>query len=629
MSFSNFKISRKITVAFSVVVCVVLIMCGIVFVAMKSTETAAFALDRSNLTMDAADAALAALVEQQNAVRGFVGTGDEKFVQTYAARTTDFNTATEALAKDPIAGAHVDDLKAAATQVWSEEQEQIAKRRDPAGAAEAMASLQTHGRLTRVRAVMKQIVDGMRAEVDARTSDEGKAFKLASVTLLVGALLSAGLAGLMGWLMTRAIAGPVTGMTRAMNRLAEGDLSVEVPAIGRRDEIGAMATAVQVFKDNGVALRQADAETRRLETQAAEERRTADEARAALAAEQAFVVESVANGLARLSDGDLTFRLTEAFPGDYRKLQDDFNAVMVQLQDAMKVIVMNAAAMKSGAGEISQAADDLSRRTEQQAATLEETAAALDEITSTVRRTAEGAGQANTAVVTARADAEKSSEVVGQAVAAMSGIEKSSSEISQIIGVIDEIAFQTNLLALNAGVEAARAGDAGKGFAVVASEVRALAQRSAEAAKEIKALISTSTQQVGQGVSLVGQTGQALERIASQVNQISGLVSEIAASAQEQATGLSQVNTAVNQMDQTTQQNAAMVEESTAASHSLAQEAEELSRLVSRFRIGEVAANDARVVRAREQARPVRALKTSGGSAQRKPDSHADSWEEF
>ena len=253
----------------------------------------------------------------------------------------------------------------------------------------------------------------------------------------------------------------------------------------------------------------------------------------------------------------------------------------------------NIGGIRSGSSEISQAADDLSRRTEQQAASLEETAAALDEITATVNRTASGARQASDVVQAARGDAESSGTVVREAVTAMGAIGKSANEISQIIGVIDEIAFQTNLLALNAGVEAARAGEAGRGFAVVATEVRGLAQRSAEAAKEIKALITTSTAHVGSGVSLVGQTGEALQRIVDRVAEIDTLVSEIAASAQEQAIGLGQVNTAVNQMDQVTQQNAAMVEQTTAASHSLSREAEALAQSVDRFNVGGPAARSA------------------------------------
>ncbi|MDZ4372743.1 MAG: methyl-accepting chemotaxis protein [Phenylobacterium sp.] len=206
-------------------------------------------------------------------------------------------------------------------------------------------------------------------------------------------------------------------------------------------------------------------------------------------------------------------------------------------------------------------------------------------MTATVRKTADGAQQADTVVADARANAEASTDVVSRAVAAMGEISASSGQIGQIIGVIDEIAFQTNLLALNAGVEAARAGDAGKGFAVVASEVRALAQRSAEAAKEIKDLISVSTRQVGSGVELVDKTGKALNQIFEQFSQISVVVTEIAASAREQASALGQVNTAINQMDTTTQQNAAMVEESTAASHTLSRQAVDLSQLISAFQV--------------------------------------------
>ncbi len=300
-------------------------------------------------------------------------------------------------------------------------------------------------------------------------------------------------------------------------------------------------------------------------------------------------VNQIASGLSRLAEGDLEQRIEVEFIPSLDRLRVDFNASLETLERSMSAISANSQAIRTGTGEISTAADDLSRRTEQQASSLEETAAALEQITATVKKTAEGAKHARDVVSTAKVDADKSGEVVREAMAAMTGIDKSSKQISQIIGVIDEIAFQTNLLALNAGVEAARAGDAGRGFAVVASEVRALAQRSAEAAKEIKGLISTSTAQVDQGVLLVTQTGKALERIVAQVVEINGIITDIAASAQEQATGLQQVNTAVNEMDQVTQKNAAMVEETTAASHALSNETEELGRLVSRYRIRQAA----------------------------------------
>ena len=318
-----------------------------------------------------------------------------------------------------------------------------------------------------------------------------------------------------------------------------------------------------------------------------EQRRKAEEAgREAIRQERALVADSIGVALAKLAGKDLTYRLSSEMPDAYRKLQADFNGAIEQLEDVMKSVTGSASAIHSGTREISTAADDLSQRTEQQAASLEETAAALHEITATVEKSAEGATHARQVVAAANEDAKKSAVVVRQAVEAMDAIAKSAQQISQIIGVIDEIAFQTNLLALNAGVEAARAGDAGRGFAVVASEVRALAQRSAEAAKEIKGLISASTTQVDHGVKLVAETGASLERIVTQVTEINDVIGEIASGAKEQATALAEVNTAINQMDQVTQQNATMVEESTAATHSLSQETEQLAGLIGQFQVG-------------------------------------------
>ncbi|WP_066685643.1 methyl-accepting chemotaxis protein [Caulobacter sp. CCH9-E1] len=294
-------------------------------------------------------------------------------------------------------------------------------------------------------------------------------------------------------------------------------------------------------------------------------------------------VDQIAVALERLAANDLSYRMSASIDAQFARVRDDFNSAVQALDETIGAVAMATKNVNAGANEISTASDDLSRRTEQQAASLEETAAALDQITATVGRSAEGAKRASEAASDARVDAAKSGEIVGEAVTAMDGIEESSSQINQIIGVIDEIAFQTNLLALNAGVEAARAGEAGRGFAVVAQEVRALAQRSADAAKEIKVLIANSSAQVDRGVKLVGDTGRALTSIAGKVSEIDTLIREIAQSSREQATGLGEVNVAVNQMDQVTQQNAAMVEEATAAAANLRTEAGELERLIARF----------------------------------------------
>jgi len=403
-----------------------------------------------------------------------------------------------------------------------------------------------------------------------------------AATWLAAAALAVSAAA--GYAMREAITIPYVTTVERMEALAAGDLDTPIRFKTYRDCVGRMSNAMETFRAAAIAKQLAEAE-------AARAREAAEAARAQAEREaadhlQRSLVDALAGGLDRLAAGDLVFRLTTPLDARYEKLRTDFNKAMDRLQQTMTAVVASTQGLRAGAGEISQASEDLSRRTEQQAASLEQTAAALDEITATVRRAAESTKSARDLVAAAKASADQSSIVVRETVTAMGGIETSSRQIGNIITVIDEIAFQTNLLALNAGVEAARAGEAGRGFAVVATEVRALAQRSADAAKEIKALISASGQQVDNGVKLVAETGRALEQISDQVARLNLLVTEIANSAQEQATGLNEVNVAVNQMDQVTQQNAAMVEQTAAASQSLTGEAEDLTRLMAQFKTG-------------------------------------------
>jgi methyl-accepting chemotaxis protein len=633
MSLNDLKISKKLTFGFAVVVTVVAVMCAAVFASLAHIQSAVSANDESVARLNTTATILGELVERQNAVRGFVASGDPSFLKTIASHKEAYQSAVAKLTKlAPGDSELVGKVQTAGDIANAQEDDQVLESRDPTKRAADIASLATTGRLTDTRAALKVFNDREDAKLIERAAAQTKSQAEGRNMLVAGGVIAMLLSALMGWLLSRAIAGPISKMTDAMGKLASGDHAVDVPAVGRRDEVGQMADAVQTFKDAAIEKVRLEAEAAAQRREVEEQRKAAEAERAATAQQQSQVVDGLAQGLERLAGGVLTFRLNEAFAPSYEKLRADFNAAMEQMQRTIAEVATNSSGVRTASTEISQASDNLSRRTEQQAASLEETAAALDEITATVRKTAEGAGQARDAVGQARADAERSGIVVRDAVAAMAEIENSAQQISQIIGVIDEIAFQTNLLALNAGVEAARAGDAGRGFAVVASEVRALAQRSADAAKEIKALISASSQQVDRGVNLVGETGKVLERIVTQVTQINGVVTEIAASAEEQSTGLQQVNTAVNQMDQVTQQNAAMVEEATAASHALTSEADTLARLISRFELGAEAKAAAQASHApAPQHRAVAQMKTTGARGGAAPAfaTHEDNWDEF
>ncbi|QRM53575.1 methyl-accepting chemotaxis protein [Sinorhizobium sp. BG8] len=414
----------------------------------------------------------------------------------------------------------------------------------------------------------------------------------------------------------RGIVLPVRRLTAIMTRMANGELEGVEADVSRQDEIGEMARAVEVFRRNGISMRDMKAQEAELHARTNDLQSSISSVVAAavagdftqritkdydsenlnrfagsvneLVSSVDRAVTEVRRVIAALAEADLTQGMEGKFQGAFAELQTNVNMTMVTLRSTMENVRSAAGTINHNSAELSSAANNLAKRTEQQAAALEETAAALDEITSTVQTASERANEARSMVQDTRQSAGKSGEIVRSAIDAMGRIESSSSRINQIISVIDEIAFQTNLLALNAGVEAARAGEAGRGFAVVAQEVRDLAQRSANAAKEIKTLINTSAAEVDNGVSLVRSTGDALLEIEGLVNKVNDHVNSIATAAREQATALQEINTSINHMDQMTQQNAAMVEETTAASQNLTEESRQLRMMLAKFQLGQV-----------------------------------------
>ncbi|WP_454848237.1 methyl-accepting chemotaxis protein [Rhizobium binxianense] len=421
------------------------------------------------------------------------------------------------------------------------------------------------------------------AELQKQTAgaERTQANSISVLTTALGILLS--IVGGIALVLT--LQRPISQITAAMRRIADGVLDTTISGEQRVDEIGDMARALGIFKENAISKIRIEEESEEERTAAEHERQRNDAEKHEMDRQIEFAVNQLAAGLERMSQGDISTTIDTPFIGRLEQLRQDFNGSMMRLQATMSQIRDNVEMIQGNGNQMAQSAEDLSRRTEQQAASLEETAAAVDEITVTVRSSAERAKDADQIVRQAKRSADDSAVVVNNAIDAMGRIEDASRQIEQIIGVIDEIAFQTNLLALNAGIEAARAGEAGKGFAVVAMEVRELAQRSAAAAQEIKGLINKSTNEVSSGSQFVQETGTVLAKISAQIVTISQHVEMIARASHDQSSALQEVNSTVNQMDQMTQQNAAMVEETTAASRELANEADSLLRLIQQFKI--------------------------------------------
>lgn len=554
-----------------------------------------------------------AILRQNSQFRGYIVTADDSYLKSYYEGRDDYDSISARLETTLTDPAQLKLLRESrdATLAWRRDwgDRMIAwvKAGRQAEAAQAVRDAGKAVLVSKPVLPLRDLRDAETALIKNNSDKQEGAISIALTALVIGGLMLIGLGLGLARMLSGSIARPISSLTHVMADLAAGRNNITVPDADRTDELGDMARAVQVFRDTAVAKGEADAQ-------------------------QAHVVEALGTGLEALAGGDMTYTIKEPFSADYDALRQMFNRTVEGLEQSLRQVALSSRSVHSGTTEIRAASEDLSRRTEQQAATLEETNASMTQVTDMVSETARGAMEVRAAVDSAHRDATASETVVGKAVLAMDAIEKSSQEIGQIINVIDGIAFQTNLLALNAGVEAARAGESGKGFAVVANEVRALAQRSADAAKNIKELITQSGEHVLDGVARVGETGQMLKQIVAKISDINGLINNIAESAEHQSENLRTVSGAVMEMDRGTQQNAAMVEQTTAAARSLAGEADQLAKLVAGFNLRMVD-----TAPARREASPaprsttVRAMpvpaRSSNLAVRQAPDE--DDWSEF
>lgn len=606
MSFRDFSLSKKLYVTFIAIMAGCFVASGVVLLQSRAAKNAMMEYGNAEKVTASLHVAVQAMLEEAVNHRGYLLFRNDRTYQAVFENRDVVSKAIEQARKDASAYPNLlsllDEVRAAADAFHTRlvlPQLEAAKAGKPATEVMEINRVPSNGELDMFRAAVAKVNATLKDLTDGQRTIQKSAHDNVEFALFGGSVVAGSLAVLLIWLLARSIVTPITGMTNAMTRLAGGEHSVEVPAVDRADEVGRMAKAVLVFKDAAIEKLRLTGETEAMRLQVEAEQKIAQAAKQQEADEIAFAVSELAEGLSALANGNVAYRLTRPFVERLDKLRLNFNDSLEKLQAALQTVGTNAHAINAGAAEIRSSADDLAKRTEQQAASVEETAAALEEVTRTVKDSARRAEDVGELVASTRKGAERSGEVVRNAVAAMTEIEKSSGEIGNIIGVIEDIAFQTNLLALNAGVEAARAGEAGKGFAVVAQEVRALAERSANAAKEIKVLISVSSGHVGTGVSLVGETGRELEQIVTAVQQISENITAIVTASREQSTGLSEINTAVTAMDNGTQQNAAMVEQQTAASHTLASEADGLMALLRQFNLGTASSSTGHAATAR------------------------------
>jgi len=565
--FDRMNIPRRLGLSFvalNVTAAVMMIVFGVSLamisnVTARNTESQAILAD--TLTLETA------LLRQNSQLRGFLVTADQSYLKSYYEGRDDYDKASAALEtrlEDPALQELVRTSRAETLkwrENWGDKYVEVVQSGQRDAAQQAIRDGGKAALVSEAVLPLRTVRDAQHEAITAETEWQDSAIMFGWVALGIGGALLIGLALVLSRKLSHSIATPIADLTHTMSAMAKGQHDLAIPGTGRADELGAMAQAMMVFRD--AALERARAVKEREEAMA-----------------------KIGANLHAVANADLSVRLTDVPPA-FQSVAHDFNEAMERLCQAMGLVQDSIMAINLTSGEIQQATTDLATRSEQQAASLQSSSSAMDNLTTQIEDYAKIAAEVSGSMVQARGEAESGGKVVSKAIEAMDNVARASAEISDITTMIDGIAFQTNLLALNAGVEAARAGEAGKGFAVVASEVRALAQRATEAANAIKQRVEAVTNHVRSGVSLVNETGSALETIISRVGTVTASISTIAETAGEQSVALRKINQAIGAMDQMTQQNAAMVEETNAATKNLTQEAGQLSSAFASFKIGD------------------------------------------
>ena len=567
---NRLKLSGKLVAAFAAVILVVVASGAYTYWSLSTLATVSDSNANSIKMAQQGEAMLAAVIQQENALRGFAMLGREELIGEYKQNIDAFETA----AKNFEAGTALPDQQQRVRELRAEVNdlnnrrfaELISLAQNPATRAKAQ-EISGRKQLPKVRALSAEIQDRQQKVMVEQRAAMTAAKNGAMIAVVAGAIGAVLIAGTMAWLLAGAIVRPLVGMTGVMTRLADGDTQVDVPALDRTDEVGLMAKAMLIFREN------------------ARQKQTADAEAAKALEDQNFVTETISQNLDKVSRGDLTATIAADFPPAYAALRQNFNEAIANLRELIGSVIESAAAIKTGSSEIAQASEDLARRTEANAASLEETSAAITEMDHRLKATATAAGSTLVRADGAISTVSGGRSIADEAMQAMNRVSESAKGIDSVIEGLDKIAFQTRVLAMNAAVEAGRAGDAGRGFAVVADLVSALAMRAEEEAGRARDQLTATQADIGSAVGMVQRVDGALADISGDVGEVHTLLGSMAADNQAQASAVTEISAAIGAMDTATQQNAAMVEQTSAAAQNLSQEVLALSEQAARFNV--------------------------------------------